>query len=242
MSVLPVTIEGVAWRPGGRAVLDGLDATLAAPGVTAVVGPNGAGKSTLLRVLDGLVRAESGLVRFGGRPPETVRRAFVFQEPALVRASVAANVALALAPLRLARANRAGRVERALARVGLLDRAGEPARRLSGGERQRLALARAWATEPELLLLDEPTASLDPTSTEAVEALIAVLASSGTKIILVSHNLGQVARLAADVLVLDKGRAVEHGPSERILAAPRTPQARAYLRGELPWTAFAAAS
>jgi tungstate transport system ATP-binding protein len=150
-------------------------------------------------------------------------------------------VALALAPLLVARAASRERVRAALDRVGLTHRANDPARKLSGGEQQRLALARAMVSEPELLLLDEPTANLDPGATDAIERLIREVAEAGTKVILVSHNLGQVARLAADVLVLDRGHVVEQGPTQAILTAPRTPEARAYLKGELPWTSFAAA-
>ena len=241
-SILPIVIDAIAFRPGGRPVLDGLSATLPASGITAVVGPNGAGKSVTLRVLDGLIQADAGAVRFGGRRAGAVRRAFVFQRPALIRGSVARNVNLALAPLYLERSEARARVEAALLKVGLQDRAGDPARKLSGGEQQRLALARAWVTEPELLLLDEPTANLDPAATEAIEALVSAIARAGTKVIIVSHNLGQVARLAEDILVLSEGQAVEHGSTQHVLAQPRTPQARAYINGELPWTSFAAAS
>ena len=134
--------------------------------------------------------------------PNSVRRAFVFQKPRLVRGSVQRNTALALAPLRLSRREAAERVHAALQEVGLRHRAEDAARKLSGGEQQRLALARALVMQPELLLLDEPTASLDPVTTEAVEAIVAGTAAAGTKVLLVSHNLGQVARLASDVLVL----------------------------------------
>jgi len=131
-----------------------------------------------------------------------MRRAFVFQKPGLVRGSVQRNTALALAPLRLSRREAAERVHAALQEVGLRHRAEDAARKLSGGEQQRLALARALVMRPELLLLDEPTASLDPVTTEAVEGIVAGTAAAGTKVLLVSHNLGQVARLASDVLVL----------------------------------------
>ena len=241
-AILPIAIRGLSARLGGRRVLDGFDATLSAPGLTAVIGPNGAGKSVLLRVIDGLIPAEGGTVRFGSRPASAVRRAFVFQKPALVRASVAHNVGLALAPARLARSEARDRVQAALRTVGLSDRAADPAGKLSGGEQQRLALARAAVIEPELLLLDEPTANLDPGATDEIEDLVGAMSRSGTKVVLVSHNLGQVARMAADVLVVAKGRAAEHGPADRILAHPRTPEARAYINGELPWTSFAAAS
>ena len=230
-----IRLEGVRLTLGGRRILDGLSLEIAAGSLTALIGPNGAGKSVTLRVVDGLLRPDAGTVRIAG-----TRRAFVFQRPALIRMSAAANVALALGEL--PRRARGPRVRDALARVGLLDRAEDAATRFSGGEQQRLALARAWASEPDLLLLDEPTASLDPGATEIVEGLVAEMARAGTTVVLVSHNLGQVARLASTVIVLAQGRAVEQGGPRQILSQPRTPEARAYLAGELPWTSFAAAS
>jgi len=235
-----LVLDDLFLRLNDTTILDGLSATLAASGITALIGPNGAGKSVTLRVIDGLIAPTSGAVRIVA--PGPVRRAFVFQRPALVRASAFANVALALVPLKLARAEREARAHAALARVGLAERAGHPATRFSGGEQQRLALARAWAVEPNLLLADEPTANLDPAATDLVESLIADMAARGTKVVLVSHNLGQVMRLAADVLVLARGRAVEHGPVRSVLTSPQRPETRAYLAGELPWTSFAAAS
>jgi tungstate transport system ATP-binding protein len=240
--VLPISLSGLSFRPGGRTVLDRLSATISSRGITALIGPNGAGKSVTLRMIDGLAQPDEGSIRFGnGKDAAAIARAFVFQRPALVRGSVVYNVALALAPLGLQRTETRRRALEALERVGLAHRVTDAARKLSGGEQQRLALARAWASDPQLLLLDEPTANLDPGATEAIEALIGAIARSGTKVILVSHNLGQVARLAEDVLVLDRGRIVEHGPAQATLHAPRTPETRAYLKGELPWNSFAAA-
>ena len=238
MSAPPaVQLEEVSLSRDGRAILDRLTVTVAGRGVTALIGPNGAGKSVTLRVIDGLLRPDSGAVR---RAPG--RRAMVFQRPALVRASARANVALGLAPLKLPRRERAERIAAALGRVGLAERAEDAATRFSGGEQQRLVLARAWATRPDLLLLDEPTASLDPAATETIESLVAEMARAGTAVLLVSHNLGQVARLAEETVVLSAGRAVESGPTRTVLFSPRTAEARAYLTGELPWTSFAAAS
>ncbi|GAB6842231.1 tungstate transport system ATP-binding protein [Methylorubrum rhodinum] len=238
MSAEPaIRLDGVSLALGGRPILDRLTLDVPARGVTALIGPNGAGKSVTLRVIDGLLRPDSGAVRVSPG-----RSAFVFQRTALVRASAAANVALALASLGLSRRERGERVAAALARVGLGHRAGDAATRFSGGEQQRLALARAWALRPALLLLDEPTASLDPGATAIVEDLVAEMARGGTAVLLVSHNLGQVARLAETVAVLEAGRTVEQGPTRTILFSPRTPEARAYLTGELPWTSFAAAS
>lgn len=236
MSAAPaIRLEDVTLSLDGRTVLDRLCLEVAPGSVTAVIGPNGAGKSVTLRVIDGLLRPDGGTVRVGPH-----RRAFVFQRPALIRATAAANVALALGSL--PRPARAARVQEALARVRLAERARDAATRFSGGEQQRLALARAWAVGPDLLLLDEPTANLDPASTEIVEGLVSAMARAGTTVVLVSHNLGQVARLADTVIVLASGRAVEHGPSRRILLSPRTSEARAYLAGELPWTPAVAAS
>ncbi|MBX6425396.1 MAG: amino acid ABC transporter ATP-binding protein, partial [Variibacter sp.] len=112
-------------------------------------------------------------------------------------------------------------------------RAARPARRLSGGEQQRLALARALARDPELLFLDEPTNNLDPAATKSVEALIRAAARSGVKIVMATHDLGQARRLAGEVLFLAGGRLVEQGPADRFFAAPKTPEAAAFLRGDI---------
>ncbi|KQP96621.1 ABC transporter ATP-binding protein [Methylobacterium sp. Leaf117] len=233
-------LDGLVLTRNGTRILDGLDARIPAAGITALIGPNGAGKSATLRVIDGLLRPDAGSVLIVSQGP--VRRAHLFQRPALLRASARANVALALVPLGLSRTERAARAHAALVRVGLGHRADAPATRLSGGEQQRLALARAWAVTPDLLLADEPTANLDPGATELVEGLIAEMARQGAKVVLVSHNLGQVMRLAADVVVLARGRAVEQGPTRALLTSPEAPETRAYITGEFPWTSFAAAS
>ncbi|MFE1598287.1 ATP-binding cassette domain-containing protein [Methylobacterium sp. ID0610] len=239
---LPIVLDGLTYRAGGRAILDRLSLRVEEPGITAVIGPNGAGKSVMLRLLDGLLVPSTGRIRIGPSGAPAARRAFVFQRPGLIRASAERNIRLALGVGGLSRPERAARTAAALALVGLAARARDPATRLSGGEQQRLALARAWAVAPDLLLLDEPTANLDPTATEAVERVVATMARAGTKVVLVSHHLGQVARLARDVVVLSQGRVVEHGPARQVLSDPRAPETRAYLAGELPWTAFAACS
>ena len=119
--------------------------------------------------------------------------------------------------------------------VGLAALADRPARRLSGGEQQRLALARAAALRPEVLFLDEPCASLDPAATRAVEEIVATLTARGTKIVMTTHDLGQARRLAGDVVFLHRGRALEYAPADAFFAAPATPEAAAFLRGELVW-------
>ncbi len=122
-----------------------------------------------------------------------------------------------------------------LAATGLAHLAHQPARVLSGGEQQRLALARAWALDPEVLFLDEPTASLDPASTRSVEELIGAIHRGGTKIVMTTHDLGQAHRLADEILFLYHGRLIEAGPAEQFFIKPATPEAIAFLRGELTW-------
>jgi tungstate transport system ATP-binding protein len=233
-SELPVILDEVSLRAGAAAILDRLSLTLTAGAPTLVVGPNGAGKTTLLRVCAGLVAPSAGRITWGGRSntPST-RRAIVFQRPVMLRRSVAANVAYALAQAGVSRHRRAARIDELLQRVGMAELLPRAARRLSGGEQQRLALARALARDPELLLLDEPTASLDPAAARSVEEIILTAAQSGIKIVMASHDLGQVRRLAGDVVFLVRGRLSEHGSASGFLANPSTPEARAFLRGDL---------
>jgi tungstate transport system ATP-binding protein len=151
----------------------------------------------------------------------------------MLKRSARANVAFALSARGIARDERDARIAAALERAALAPLAERPARKLSGGEQQRLALARALVREPEILFLDEPTNNLDPASTKAVEAIVRDAARAGVKVVLVTHDLGQARRLAGDVLFLVGGRVIEQAPADRFFAAPATPQAAAFLRGDL---------
>lgn len=233
--MFPLRIAGLAFAPNGKAVLDGVDLELSGEGITVVLGPNGAGKTVLLRLLAGLLPAGRGRLDWGGAALPSGRLAMVFQQPMVLRLSVWANVEFALRPQALSPAERRRRTARVLERVGLAERSRESARLLSGGERQRLALARAWAVAPRLLLLDEPTASLDPGATEAVERIVREIRTDGAKILMTTHNLGQATRLADDIVFLAAGRVQEHGPANAFFARPQSAAARAYLQGELPW-------
>ena len=195
----------------------------------ALIGANGSGKSTLLRVLHGLVPHASGA--FVGKVPLRAQ-AMLFQRPHMLRMSVRNNVALALwlhgAPWRSAQREATA----ALGRVGLAALAGRNARTLSGGQQQRMALARAWALKPAVLLLDEPTASLDPTAKRVVEALIAD-AAHGRTLVFASHNLGQVKRLASRVIYLEHGRVLADLPVHDFFNGPLPEEARLFVNGEL---------
>ncbi|MGI9463152.1 MAG: ABC transporter ATP-binding protein, partial [Aestuariivirgaceae bacterium] len=196
---MPLAVAGLRFSAGGATLINGLDLVLTSHGVTVVMGPNGAGKSLLVRLLHGLIEPQSGSITWNGQacgPATRLRQAMVFQKPVLLRRSVAANVDFVL---KLKAGSDRERLNRLLVQAGLLDKAGQPARALSGGEQQRLALARALASDPEVLFLDEPTASLDPSSTQVIEIAIAEASASGMKIILVTHDAGQARRLANEV-------------------------------------------
>jgi tungstate transport system ATP-binding protein len=151
----------------------------------------------------------------------------------MLRRSAAANVAYALAAAGAGREARASRVDELLAEVGLLHVADRPARRLSGGEQQRLALARALARDPQILFLDEPTASLDPAATKAVEDIVRSVAQTGVKIVMATHDLGQARRLAGEIVLMLRGTVHECTGAEGFFAAPATPEAAAFTRGDL---------
>lgn len=197
-------------------------------GRTAILGPNGAGKSTLLRVMHGLLDPTTGQVLW----PQALTQGMVFQRPVMLRSAALANVEYGLKLLGVDAEERTARAQAALARVGLMDLVARPARRLSGGEQQRVALARAWALTPQVLFLDEPTASLDPASSREVERIILDIAASGTHIVMTTHNLGQAKRIANDVAYLEGGRLLEHTPAIEFFDQPRTVAAETFLREE----------
>jgi tungstate transport system ATP-binding protein len=234
LSDLPLVLDGVSLQAGATLILDRLNLTIMPGAPTLIVGPNGAGKTSLLRLCMGLAAPSTGRVSWGGRTDSApARRAILFQRPVMLRRTAAANVAYALAQAGTPRRLRAQRVAALLDRVGLADLAQRPARRLSGGEQQRLALARALARDPELLLLDEPTANLDPAATRSVEAIVLMAAQSGIKIVMASHDLGQVRRLAGDVVFLVRGALCEQGAAAEFLDHPTSPEAAAFVRGDL---------
>jgi tungstate transport system ATP-binding protein len=233
-SDLPIVLAGVSFEAGANKILDSLNLTIAPGPPTLIVGPNGAGKTSLLRICMGLSSPSAGRITWGGRADRApLRRAIVFQRPVMLRRTTAANVAYVLAQAGVPRQHRASRAAELLNRVGLADLAARPARRLSGGEQQRLALARALARDPEILLLDEPTANLDPAATRSVEDIVLAAAGSGIKILMASHDLGQVRRLAGDVIFLVRGRLCERKLVVDSLDSPSTPEAARFLRGDL---------
>lgn len=232
-SPLPLTLDKVTLEIGGTPILSDIDLRLDAGSRTVIVGPNGAGKSTLLRLCHGLIAPTRGRIEWSGDARD--RQAMVFQRPSMLRRSLLANVAFGLKLRGMAQGQREALAHAMLARVGLADLAARPARVLSGGEQQRAALARAWALAPDILFLDEPTASLDPGAAQAVKSIVQTMAAEGTKIVMTTHNLGQARRMGDEIVFLLKGRVAERAPVETFFRMPATPEARAFLKGELPW-------
>lgn len=235
-AVLPIECRRVAVTRAGRKLLDDVDVSIDGSGLTVILGSNGAGKTLLLRVMANLVTPDSGSVRWAHAPADRARApkiGFVFQKPVLLRRSVLANVTYALAAIGLARGESEARAHEILRLASLDHLSHSPARLLSGGEQQRLALARALATEPEVLLLDEPVASLDPAATLAIEDFIETVRARGTRLVLVTHDIGQARRLADTVLFMHHGRIVERAPSAEFFEAPSQESARAFIEGRI---------
>ncbi len=235
-----IALHDVGMRFGAVQALQGVTLQVRAGESVALIGGNGCGKSTLLRVVHGLVAPTDGQLQ----APPRAAQAMLFQRPWMLRTTVARNIAIGLW-LRGARwTDASARAMQALERVQLAPLAGRGARGLSGGQQQRLALARAWAQRPRLLLLDEPTASLDPHAKHEVETLMhefthapAAAGQPPLTMLFASHKLGQVKRLARRVVYLEQGRVLADLPVDDFFDRERlravSPQADLFLKGEL---------
>lgn len=237
--LLPLQLNNVSFRHRGQSLLQDINLQLGVSGRTVLLGPNGAGKSLLMRICHGLLQPSSGSVRWavteGSSRSVRQRQAMVFQRPVLLRRSVLANIRHALALHGVRRAERTDVAMQALQRFGLENLSARPARVLSGGEQQRLALARAWALQPEILFLDEPTSALDPAAVKSVEDSVEAFQALGTRIVMSTHDMGQARRMSDDVVFLLRGRVHEHTPASTFFESPQTSEAAAFIRGELIW-------
>ena len=213
----------------GRSLIDGVSFTLERGSVVVLLGPNGAGKSLLLKICHGLLEPDSGERIWARQTPH----AYVSQSSLFLRRSALANVLHTLSLVSWPKATRRRRALRALMKFGLRDFIHHPARRLSGGEQQKLSIARAWASDPAVLLLDEPTASLDPKATKEVEGHIARLRREGVTIIMSTHDIAQARRLADRILFLHGGRLLEDASASLFFQGPATTPAQNFLEGVL---------
>jgi len=235
--MLPLELDNLSFSVGTIPIITGISARIEAGPRTIILGPNGAGKSVLMRLCHGLLQPTGGHIVWHGLRNGDPRRhqAMVFQRPVMLRRSALANVVYGLKLAGKSRRESELRAMDVLEVVGLAHYAHRPARVLSGGEQQRLALARAWALGPDVLFLDEPTANLDPASTQDIEQVIQAIHASGTKIIMTTHNLGQARRLGDEVLFISQGQLMEHTSIERFFMEPVSNEAGAFIKGELPW-------
>ena len=226
-----LSLRDASVRFGNVSALSGVSLEIAPGDFVALVGPNGAGKTTLLRALHGMLALQG--TRIVGNP--AAQQARVYQRPFMLRLSVANNLRLALWLAKVPRNEWDERAGLALRRVGLGELADRPARALSGGQQQRLALARAWAVQPAVLFLDEPTASLDPSAKREVETLLAGFSAEGMTLVMSTHNLGQAKRLASRVVYLEDGEIRVDLPTSRFFSDRLDGSADLFVKGELAW-------
>ena len=221
-----IELTNVIVKSDGRIILNIAHAIIPADRITACIGPNGAGKTTFLKLLDGLIQPDSGTVTYSFK----TKTALVLHHTPMIKASTATNIAIVRdADSTISKVD----IERVMEQVGLSKLANSPAHKLSAGERQKLCLGRAILQKPNLVLLDEPTANLDPKTTEQVEELIRQFDQQDADVIFSSHQLAQVQRLAEHIIFIDQGEIKEKGPVGPFFSNPQTTAAKRYLQQEL---------
>ena len=231
-SFLPLEIKNLNYSIGSKEILYNLNIKIISDRITVIMGPNGAGKSIFLKILNGIIRPTSGKILWNEKVDESLvlnGQALVFQKPVLLRRSVKANLDFFD---KLTNLNNYDK-NQLLKIVDLLDQKNQPARLLSLGEQQRLSLIRALLLRPRLIMLDEPTANLDPASTKIIEDIIISLKEFGIKIIFVTHNILQAKRIADEVIFFDKGKLIEHSNSKEFFSNSKSIKVNNYLNGIL---------
>ena len=225
-----ITLHDISVRRESREILS-ITANIPTTGITAVIGPNGSGKTTLLKLLHGLIESDEGTYSPGF---QELGSALVLHHTPLIKASVRSNLAIVKDSPTGSKISESD-IDIALASVGLSHLKDQSALKLSAGERQRLSLARARLQKPRVILLDEPTANLDPSTTEQVEAIIKNLALEGCGVIFTSHHLGQVQSLSDQVVFLADGQCLEVSNTENFFRHPQSDQAKKFIHRELGW-------
>jgi tungstate transport system ATP-binding protein len=233
MKLTPIEVIDLSVSLGKDLILDKVSCSIKNNSITAVIGPNGAGKSIFLQTINGLTDIDNGKITFNkiyNNDEIRNKQAMVFQTPTLLRRNVKSNMDF-VSNVK----NKNGKliIKNILKRVGLEGYDNKPARLLSGGEKQRLSLARALLIEPSVLLLDEPTANLDPFSLKLIEEIILEENKKGTAIILTTHDMAQAKRLASDIIFFNKGRILEQTEANTFFKKPVTIEAKKYIDGEI---------
>lgn len=222
-----VEFKDVIVKRDGRIILDIPHAVIPADRICACIGPNGAGKTTFLKLIDGLIKPDSGTVTHSSGP---IKSSLVLHHTPMIKASAQTNIAMVKDS---DSSINSIAIDVVMEQIGLSHLANSPAHKLSAGERQKLCLGRAILQKPHLVLLDEPTANLDPNTTEQVEEIIRQFKSQGSDVIFTSHQLAQVQRIAEYIIFIDDGQIKEKGPVGPFFADPQTQAAKRYLHQEL---------
>ncbi|WP_299381002.1 ATP-binding cassette domain-containing protein [uncultured Kiloniella sp.] len=236
-SILPLKVENLEYEAGGKQLIKNISSEFNQGKRYLLLGPNGAGKTLLLRLCHGLLKPKSGKVIWSSGKDANPKhhQAMVTQRPVMLRRSAYANIDYALSVRGVEKSLRPDMINAVIQRTGLTRVANKLATVLSLGEQQRLAIARAWVLKPEVLFMDEPTASLDPPATHSIEELIHEISAEGTTVIMTCHDLGQAKRLATDVLFMFRGRIKEMSSADDFFAGPQNDLAQAFLDGQLIW-------
>jgi tungstate transport system ATP-binding protein len=232
-SLLPLTVDRLTFSSKGKKIINNITFQTKSNGITFIIGPHGAGKTLTLRMIHGILKPDCGTILWGKTPPipeVRKRQSMLFQSPILLRRSVSANIEFVLKQRNLYSKEKCDAL---LHEARLSDKASLPAQILSGGEKKRLALIRALATEPEILLLDEPTANLDPVSIFEIEKIITATSQKGIKIFLVSHDINHAKRLADHVIFLYSGTVIEQSAASDFFRKPQHSIAQNYLDGKI---------
>ena len=222
-----IELKGVIVKRDGRIILDIPHAVIPADRICACIGPNGAGKTTFLKLIDGLIRPDSGTVTHSSG---LIKSSLVLHHTPMIKASARTNIAMVKDS---DTSINSIAIDLVMEQIGLSHLANSPAHKLSAGERQKLCLGRAILQKPNLILLDEPTANLDPNTTEQVEEIIRQFKAQGSDVIFTSHQLAQVQRIAEYIIFIDDGQIKEKGPVGPFFADPQTQAAKRYLHQEL---------
>jgi len=233
-NILPLQINNASVKKRGETIIGPLSLEISGLGLTAIMGPNGSGKTTLLRLMHGLERPRAGSKKWNtNEKTARTHQSFVFQTPIMLRRAAIDNITYPLKLKGMEHSVATITAEKWLDRIGLSAVASLNATLLSGGEKQKLALARALATEPQVLFLDEPTSNLDGSATKAIEAILNTAAKSGIKIIMTTHDTGQARRLAQEIVFLYRGQVHETEAAGSFFSKPATKEAKAFLQGEI---------
>ena len=232
--MFPLRVTDVKINIKSKRLIGPINLEIEQNGISILLGANGSGKTTLLEALHGLRKLSAGKVEWNiSNSQAAAEQAFVFQSPIMLRRTVAENLAFPLKVRRISKLTTTTEVMMWAKKIGLEDKIKQQAMLLSGGEMQAVAVARALITKPKMLFLDEPTASLDGATKKAIEDILISASSNGTKILMSTHDLGQLKRLARDIIFLHNGIVEAHCSKEEFLTKPASKAAKQFLAGDI---------